>query len=160
MDEAPLLTYGANHSDGRTPFLDHAELHARGEPALGQLHLQMHCGLIKVDHLIIRPLMNNGDEVLHELQLVLFQLLVLGHALPETVVWPLVLDTISEIVPPKCHWIHSFQSEVVHDDSTPLPQAQMAHALQCFETSQPLDLLLSQDPLSTRALDLHKKETP
>ena len=50
VDEAPLLTYGAYHSYGRTPFLDHAELHARGEPALGQLHLQVHCGLIKVEH--------------------------------------------------------------------------------------------------------------
>jgi len=103
VDEAPLLTYGAYHSDGRTSFFDHAELHARREPALCQLHLQMHCGLIKVDHLIIRPLMNNGAWVLHELQLVLFQLLVLGNALPETIVRPLVLNTMLEVVPSKGH---------------------------------------------------------
>ena len=63
----------------------------------------MNSRLVDVQDLVIGTLHEQRAQVLHELQLLLAELLILSHALPELVVGALVLDTEINVVLAKSH---------------------------------------------------------
>jgi len=93
---------------------------------------------------------------------VLLEPLILGVALPELVVGSLVLDALSNIVSAE-RFVREFsQLEPLTDDPRTLPQAHVAHLLQCLLADQPPCLLLIQHLGYSLALDLvdHEPSLP
>ena len=116
VHEAALLADGGDHGDGGSALLDHGQLHASAEPALGDLHLHIESRLVNVQDLVVGALFDDGAQLLNELQLPLAELLILDHALPELVVGPLVLDTMLEIDFAKALSVKLHEVEALHDD--------------------------------------------
>ncbi len=89
---------------------------------------------------------------MHELQLLLLEVLVLGLTLPELVVGPLELDSVAKIVVSQSVVIKLGQLEPLLNHLCPLSQTEMSHLLQGVWISEPADLLKRQLLLLTRPL--------
>jgi hypothetical protein len=98
VDQAALFTYGPYHGDRRSAVLEHAQLHARPQPAARHLVPQMKRGLVEVDDLVVVALLDEAAQALHEVELLLLEGLVLCSRFPVRIVGTLVLDTMPGIV--------------------------------------------------------------
>ena len=89
---------------------------------------------------------------MHELQLLLLEVLVLGLTLPELVVGPLELESVAKIVVSQSVVIELCQLEPLLNHLCSLSQTEMSHLLQGVWTSEPADLFERQLLLLTRSL--------
>jgi hypothetical protein len=158
MDEAALLADSPDDGDGGPPVLQHVQLHARYEPALRGLLPQVEGGLVHIHDLIICTLVDEGAEELHELKLFVLEAQVLGIALPEFVVGPLVLHPIAEVVLMQCLMSKPDQVEFIADELRTSPEAEVAHALQRVLAGNPLHLLGTEEPRAPIALGFFNDE--
>ena len=100
VHEAPLPADGTDYSYRWPPTLDEGKLHPRSHPAPAQLLPEMEGGLVDVDDLVVHLLLDDAPQLLHEIQLLLLQGVLLCEALPVCVVRPDILDFEFDVVSP------------------------------------------------------------
>ena len=101
MHETSLLADGTNDRDGGSTVLQHVQLHSWRHPALRRLLPEIEGGLVHVDDLVVRCLLDVCPEGLHEFKLLLFEIHILSGTLPILVVGTLVLHPVTNVVRPQ-----------------------------------------------------------
>jgi hypothetical protein len=98
--------------------------------------------LVNVDDLIVHFGDDYGAQLVHELLLLLLQVLVLSVVLEVIIVRPSEPHPISLVTASQGVLVQGIQAKLLLHDEGPLPQAQVAHALEGLGRHQPIDLLL------------------
>ena len=79
VDQSLLLADGTDDGDRVPTVIHHLQLHPRADPAARHLLPKVEGGLIQIEDLIVGLLNDHGGKLLHELQLILLQLILLGR---------------------------------------------------------------------------------
>ena len=101
VDHPSLLADGTDYGDRVPAVIHHLQLHPRADPAARHLLPEVEGDLIEIEDLVVGLLHDHGAKLLHELHLVLLQLVLLGQALPVLIVWTLELQTVLDVVVPE-----------------------------------------------------------
>lgn len=160
VHQAALLADSPDNSDRRAAVLEHAQLHARPEPAPRHLVPQMKGGLVEVDDLVVVTLFDEAAQTLDEIELLLLEGQVLCSRLPVCIVGTLILHAVSRIVSPQCCFAEFIQAQLILYSISPQLETQVRHASQGLGVDQPLDLLRRELLLSSRPLGLIKHVVP
>ena len=109
--------------------LQHRQLHAGSQPALGHSLPQVEGRLVDVDDLVISILLHVISHLPHVVVLLQSQLLILGLILPVSVVGSLEFYFVSSVVSQKSCIAKTLQLELLLDEQGPLSEAEVAHLL-------------------------------
>ena len=102
----------------------------------------MEGGLVNINNLIVRFVNYYGPQFFSELLLLSLELAILGLRLVVPVVRALEANAMSYVVSPEGAPIEGFQMKLVLHNESPLPQAQVTHALEGVQGNQPVNLFL------------------